>query len=364
MNDLKIAKRSTRKDYKMRDFFILVLCYSVFDKRYNNSSEIVITRQPLADYFRCTVKTISNWTNKLRELGFLSYVERNNGGKTGYYNSINKDTGEVIKKSYIIPKYKKIKVGNKDEIKFINIYNIDQIGLNEYLQETVWIDVLNNLDRYRKVFDDYIEFLKHRHDIIIEDEISSLSLSKDETKESKVILSKQAKKLLKKKEKLNKKYKENIYYVEKKTILDKLMPEFTCRYLKEGSLRLTHDICNTVNPEHTEKIDETKYWKNSHIRNDMLFKMFKTADIMEKDVNGSIYRLTYNLYHDTPLDINVDIYNLIWNNAFGHIKLPKKARNNFKKILMPLYMKEYLSGFKACNYTFIEKYYYGYPRYK
>ena len=169
---------------------------------------------------------------------------------------------------------------------------------------------------------------------------------------------------MKKKEKLNKKYKENIYYVEKKTILDKLMPEFTCRYLKEGSLRLTHDICNTVNPEHTEKIDETKYWKNSHIRNDMLFKMFKTADIMEKDVNGSIYRLTYNLYHDTPLDINVDIYNLIWNNAFGHIKLPKKARNNFKKILMPLYMKEYLSGFKACNYTFIEKYYYGYPRYK
>ena len=371
MKDLCISSRSLHREYKMRDFFILILCYSIFDKRYNDTNEIVLIRQPLADYFKCSIKTISNWTNKLRELGFLSYAKRSDAGKTGYYNSIDKDTKEIIKNEYIIPKYKKIRVGNKNEIKFVNVYNIDQTELNEYLKETVWIDVLSDVEQYKTIFNDYIEFLNNRSNELALLEKSSLEINstdKETNSSCKTIdkssrISKKHKKIIKKKEKLDRKIKENIYYIEKKSLLDKLLPEFTCRYLKEGSLRLTHDICNTINPIHTDKIDETKYWKNSHIRNDMLSRILNTTDFTEKDVNGSIYRLTYNLYHDLPLDINTDIYNLIWNNAFNHIELSEQNRNKFKKLLMPLYMKEYLTGYKICNYKFIEKYYYGRSRY-
>ena len=349
--DLRVIPNSTRKKPGMKEFFIFVMCYSYYNKRSTDNHEFSLAQTVLADYFQCSTKTIYRWLYKLKDIGCLSYAKREDAGKTGYYRVV--EDGKTIKKSYVKPKYKRIRVGEKDDYKFVNVYTLDQEKLNKYFIETINEDIFSNIAKYKeKYFNSYIRFLQDRKMSVEKLEIIA---QKDE-----VELSKKNKNDLKRDQLIKKRIEENAYYLKMKECLDQSLPTFTCRYLKEGCLRLTHDICNTVNPEHTDKIDDFNYWRSSHARNDMLTNILNTDQFEERDVNGSIYRLTYNLYHDNPLSISTDIYQEIWHTAFADIIWPDSSyRNKFKRILMPIYMKEYLIGYRASQYEFVKKYYAG-----
>lgn len=364
--DLHKVARPTRKKPGMQEFFILILVYSYYNKNSHNvKNEFSIPQSVIADYFECSVSTVKRWCQKLRDLGYLKYAEQSNAGKTVYYMTI--ENGKEIKKSYIIPKYKRIRCGKSDEIKFLNIYTLDQVGLNNYLTNTVDIDVLNYIENYKITFDKFIKFLTDRgnHKKLI-DELDLDNINDLNEIENTKNLTKEEKRDIKKALQLKKKINENELYIQKKKALDKAFPEFQCKYLEEGCLRLTHEICSTVNPEHIEKINENNYWRSSNARTDMLKSILKTDNLVELDVNGSIYRLTYNLYHNDILDFNKDIYELIWNNCNFNIDWNDENkeiyRKSFKLILMPIYMKEYTLGYRANQWEYIHKYYAGHPR--
>lgn len=359
LKDLKKVSRPARHRPGMQDFFILILAYSYYNRSSNVSNEFSIPQTTLSDYFGCTVLTVKRWCAKLRDLGFLKYVERDNAGKSVYYKD---RAGNKV--PYTIPKYKKIRIGEPNEIKFLNVYSLDQKGLNQYMIDHVEIDVLNNITDYKGTFNDFISFLSNRSK---KNDFTSLDLDNLD-KEFTETLSKEDKKTLQKVLKIHDKIEENRYYLDIKRTLDTDFPEFTCRYLEEGCLRLTHEICTTVNPEHTDKINESNYWRSSKARSDMLESMLSSnmKDITEYDVNGSIYRLTYNLNHDKLLPFDTDIYEQIWNNCGFPIpwsgRNREKFRKAFKLVLMPIYMKPHAIGYTASHWDYLNKYYAGHPR--
>lgn len=360
LKDLRIVSRPARHRPGMKDFFILILVYSYYNRSSNISNEFSIPQTVIADYFHCSRKTANQWYGKLRDLGYLKYAKRDNAGKSIYYKDKNGN-----KQPYTIPKYKKIRLGEPDEIKFLNVYTLDQQGLNQYMIDHVEIDVLGNIKTYKDTFNQFISFLTTRSQNKLFAEIDIEHLDGKELLEK---LTKTDKKTLKKILKLHDKIEENKYYCDMKKTLDRDFPEFTCRYLEEGCLRLTHEICTTVNPEHTEKINENNYWRSSRARTDMLKSMLGTnmKDITEYDVNGSIYRLTYNLNHDTLLPFDYDIYEQIWNNCGFDIPWSGRNRETFRKafklVLMPIYMKPHAIGYTANQWEYIHKYYAGRPR--
>lgn len=360
LKDLRIVARPARHRPGMKDFFILILVYSYYNKSSNINNEFSIPQTVIADYFHCSRKTANQWYGKLRDLGFLKYARRENAGKSVYYKDKN-----GTKQSYNIPKYKKIRVGEPDEIKFLNIYTLDQNGLNQYMIDHVELDIINNINQYKNVFNRFISFLTDRGQKKV---FTDLDIEHLDEKELPEVLNKKDKRTIKKLLKLRDKINENRYYCDIKKTLDKDFPEFTCRYLEEGCLRLTHEICTTVNPEHTDKINENNYWRSSKARTDMLKSMLNVnmKDITEYDVNGSIYRLTYNLNHDKLLPFDTDIYEQIWNNCNFNLswsdKNKEKFRKEFKLILMPIYMKPHSISYTANQWEYIHKYYAGHPR--
>lgn len=359
-NDLKKVSRPTRTKPGMQEFFILILTYSYFNKSSHNvKNEFSIPQTVIADYFRCTVLTVKRWCAKLREIGCFKYAERDNASKSVFYKDVNGN-----RQPYTIPKYKKIHCGKANEIKFLNVYVLDQKELNQYIIEHVGIDVLGNIDLYRDTFNTFITFLTVR--VQKKDLIDTLDLDNIETND--IILTKEEKRAVQKALNIHNKINENKYYLDIKHSLDNMFPEFKCKYLEEGCLRLTHEICSTVNPEHVEKINENNYWRSSHARIDMLQSILQTdiKNITEYDVNGSIYRLTYNINHDKFLPFSADIYKRILNNCNFKKTWPKDKhdsfRTAFKQILMPIYMKPYIIGYKASQWEYINKYYAGHPR--
>ncbi len=359
LKDLRIVSRPARHRPGMKDFFILILVYSYYN-RSSISNEFSIPQTVIADYFHCSRKTANQWYGKLRDLGFLKYAERENAGKSIYYKD---RTGN--KQSYTIPKYKKIRLGEPDEIKFLNVYVLDQKGLNQYMIDHVELDILGNISTYKDTFNQFISFLTARSE---NKHLAELDIENIDIKELPEHLTKEDKSEIKKILKLRDKIEENRYYCDIKKTLDKDFPEFTCRYLEEGCLRLTHEICTTVNPEHTEKINESNYWRSSRARTDMLKSMLQAnmSNITEYDVNGSIYRLTYNLNHDKLLPFDYDIYEQIWNNCGFPIpwsgRNKEKFRKAFKLVLMPIYMKPHIIGYTASQWEYLNKYYAGHPR--
>lgn len=330
MNKIKKSKQVIHKKLGINDFFILILVYSYYNKKSNTKNEFSIPQSVLARYFDCSKRTIIRWFKKLHELKCIQYAKRDNAGKIQFYIIDNQ------KHSYVIPQYKKIRCGKPDECKFLNVYQLNQQKLNQYLIDTIQTNVLDNIEAYYELFSLFISFLTN---------------SKAETN------------IVEKKHKnIDSKIQENQYFINKKKELDKFFPEFQCKYLEEGCLRLTHEICSTVNPEHVEKINETNYWRSSTIRQNMLTKLLDSDKLAEYDINGSIYRLTYNLTHDTLLSNTVDIYKLIWNECKFSITLDKEIlRTSFKKILMPIYMKEHTLMYRACHWEYLDKYFAGHP---
>ena len=101
------------------------------------------------------------------------------------------------------------------------------------------------------------------------------------------------------------------------------------------TLRAVNVLCNTWNPDNEHKTDDEE---RLHKRENLL-KEFGIENPVEYDVNGSIYRLSYNINHKESLPQDVDIYELFWDEMRLGIKFTKEIRVHFKKLCMPIFMK-------------------------
>ena len=144
--------------------------------------------------------------------------------------------------------------------------------------------------------------------------------------------------------------------------------EFKDSFLDEMSFRASNDFCYTRNPrKHVDNSKRVKVLKkvgivpadelymcefNKKGRKKRRIKrtskryVIKTPlvlhngnyleEVYEKDTNGSIYRLTYNLNHDEQLSQDVDVYRLFWEAA----GFEQPYNKGLKMSCMPIYMKE------------------------
>ena len=101
------------------------------------------------------------------------------------------------------------------------------------------------------------------------------------------------------------------------------------------TLRAVNILCNTWNPENEHKTDD----KERLHQRETLLKEFGIKNPVEYDVNGSIYRLSFNINHKDTLPQDVDIYQLFWDEMGLGIKFTKEIRVHFKKLCMPIFMK-------------------------
>ena len=136
-------------------------------------------------------------------------------------------------------------------------------------------------------------------------------------------------------------------------------------FLDDASFRASNDFCYTRNPKkHTDRPErvaelkkvgivpadeyyECEFEKNDKNKPKNLHTGYEFEKVYEKDTNGSIYRLTYNLNHDQQLSQDIDIYQLFWEAAGFEQPYSKEVKDNgLKMACMPIYMKE--QGIKDC----------------
>lgn len=186
-----------------------------------------------------------------------------------------------------------------------NIYLVDNEKINQYIKNETGIDLLDNVDNLINLYHEYMKFIKEMHNIHI-----NIVDKKEQNKLS----------ILK---------KNNIYYTNLlNEINNNVIP---LKYLNEDKKRLVSNLCSTRNQEHDPNNTRIKIIKN----------YFKTSsDIIEYDTNASIYRLSYALGHGYCAPLNVDMYKLIFDECHFNLEWNDKVRNIFKKILMPIYMRE------------------------
>ena len=141
--------------------------------------------------------------------------------------------------------------------------------------------------------------------------------------------------------------------------------EYKDSFLDEASFRASNDFCYTRNPKkHTDRPErvaelkkvgivpadeyyECEFEKNDKNKPKNLHTGYELEKVYEKDTNGSIYRLTYNLNHDQQLSQDIDIYQLFWEAAGFEQPYSKEVKDNgLKMACMPIYMKE--QGIKDC----------------
>ena len=113
------------------------------------------------------------------------------------------------------------------------------------------------------------------------------------------------------------------------------LEKFTDAYLDEGKFRSYNIICHTKNPDN--HINDIFF--NDTSRNDLL-KEFGIDNPIEYDVNGSIYRLTYNIMHQQQLSQEQDIYELFWSATGFDKEYTEELRKHLKAVCMTIYMKE------------------------
>lgn len=123
---------------------------------------------------------------------------------------------------------------------------------------------------------------------------------------------------------------ENLYNEYKDEIT-----EYNNRVADSGKIKFIEDkkgrginlLCTTKNPDkHPEDMV-----RDEILKQDLGDKYFHF------DINGSMYRISYNLSHDTFFPWDKDIYEYLFNYIF-----PNEGtfvRDDFKSVLMPIYMK-------------------------
>ena len=156
----------------------------------------------------------------------------------------------------------------------------------------------------------------------------------------------ESKKEEKEKKKANKFKKDNAEFLKILASLNGYGLEL--RYLNDGSKRLNSRICSTKNEKH---IDSTRI---SEIQ-----KLWNTdKNIVEFDTNASIYRLSYLLGHQTLCSHDVDIYEEIFKMCGFSCDNWSETRSDFKKLFMPIYMRESSIRWTSDNYDFMKNWTY------
>lgn len=277
-----------------------MIFFLVFSYYYNQDQYFKINQELLATYFGVCRASINRHISKMKQLGFLTVADKR------YFN---KQKGKNWKN---------------------NCYTLDQKALNSYLIKNYNIDCLGEIASYAEMFYDFLRFREKAY-------ATPEELAKIEAREEKEA------KLL---EKYQKKYSN---YTKK---LDELNADegrlIKMSYLNEGKKRLTSDLCNTINPE--------KHTDSKTAREKLLKKQYGNIKLDDFDTNASIYRLTYNMTHDSLLPHNVDMYELIYNACNWNKPWNKTARKLFKDLLMPIYMREGSNSFRVEEYEYKKSY--------
>ena len=128
------------------------------------------------------------------------------------------------------------------------------------------------------------------------------------------------------------------------------LSKFADRYLLENRLRASNIICGTKNPENHKDPTDPYY---GDLRRYELLQEFGISNRVEFDVNGSMYRLCYNLRHEEQLSQEVDIYYLFWKELGFGLPFDKEVKKHIKKACMPIFIKEH--GIKE-SLKYYEKY--------
>ena len=102
-------------------------------------------------------------------------------------------------------------------------------------------------------------------------------------------------------------------------------------YLSKIGFRASSTLC-TYKAHENENPDYKGKW-----RGDYLDEFFGKGNWTNYDVNGSIWRLTYNLNHDEFLSLDTDVYNELWKQINVDGFRNNEERDYFKYIAMRLY---------------------------
>ena len=250
-------------------------------------------------------------------------------------NAIGKYLG--LTKMTIIRHFSKMKelglISVKDKTKFTthnnskwysNLYSVNQEGLNQYILEKTNYNVLDNFEEESNIYYDFMTLVKT---IYNEKRLSTMT---EEEKEKEI--KKIKKREQRDKNKIEQLKKDNKYYIE---LLNKVNNTIIpMNYLNENRKRLTNALCVTRNPE-------IPGHEKDNVRKTMLANYFETdKKIIEFDTNASIYRLSYALGNKCLATHKNDIYKMIFDECNFDVYWAKTFRNNFKELLMPIYMKE------------------------
>lgn len=102
-------------------------------------------------------------------------------------------------------------------------------------------------------------------------------------------------------------------------------------YLSKIGFRASNTVCTFKEHENNNPFYKGKW------RKDYLNEQFGEGQWDNYDINGSIWRLTYNLNHEEPIGFDKDIYNEIWKHYNEESFKDKTERDAFKYISMRLY---------------------------
>ena len=282
----------------IEDTLKFILVYSYFTDKKNG--EIALNQLAIATFLDLKRLAITRQFKTIKDMGFI----------------------KVTKKARFNTKW------------YSNLYYIDQEAINEYLIEKTGHDVINNISSEQDVYFNFLALAKKIHE---EKVIEGLT-----EEEMTVYLEKVKKKRDREQEKIDRLKEQNWYYLKLLVLVNN--PFFPMKYLNENRKRLTNTLCITKNPENPGHENDT-------VRMNMLREFFNSDKIVEFDTNASIYRLSYALGNNQLASHMNDMYELIYKECNFNHSWSKKMRQQFKKLLMPIYMLEQTIGFKCMEFA-------------
>ena len=249
---------------------------------------IILNQLTFASFLDISHRTVARHFSKAKELGYIKII-----GSVRIYNKHTKNNW------------------------LSNIYEVNNEKINEYIKSEVGADLLNDIDNLINLYHEYMNFIKNPTNL-----------------EDKLIIDKKSQ------NKIDILKKENVYYIK---LLDKVNNNvIPLKYLNQDKKRLVSNLCSTRNQSHDPNNTRIKILKN----------YFKTeSDIIEYDTNASIYRLSYALGHGYCAPLDMDMYEVIFKECNFDLEWNDELRSIFKKILMPIYMRESSLKYRCLQYN-------------
>ena len=309
-----------RKGHKFPEILKFIYAYNRCVEIKEGQVGIALNQDAIAKYLKMSRRHLIRHFNVMKENGFITIVDKIHfKGDKKFRASKN--------------------------IWYANLYSVDDEAIRNYLIYTTGEDIEEHIKEESLRYFDFITHVKAEYQAKLK--------GKDLTDEEVSTIKDSVKKSMEDKEKreqakIDKMKIENAKYLN---MLDKINKDSSIKmnYLAENKKRLTNEICTTMNPD---KHSIETWGRNERER--LLKKYFDTdKEVVEFDTNASIYRLSYSLGHNctTPHEEGTDIYELIYNECGFDIKWSDKLRNEFKKLLMPIYMREWVISYRCSEFN-------------